>query len=193
MCSERVWLPCPAPFHSQAQRGKGPLAAQQASGLLLPQCTHRPLSGKITFSKTPVHFCFNRNENCFVFVFVLNLAGLIQVPLLSVTDGKLASSRRQVCAARKLPTQMKTWLGAGRPPLSPGRNQSARNPSHFSSRVPLEPTSLLPLLDTIQQGVHSCFSGYPPRAIPLGAQAGETTGSTTGASSYRDMRRWGQG
>lgn len=62
----------------------------------------------------------------------------------------------------KLPKQMKTWPGACMPPLSPGGNQSARNAPYFSSRELLEPISLTPLPDTIQQGVGSCTPRHCP-------------------------------
>lgn len=78
---------------------------------------------------------------------MLKLASLIQVPLLSVTDGKLANSRTQVRADWKLATQI-TGLAWGLQTITvtKGGNGGAKNSPYFQLQgppPPQEPTSLI--------------------------------------------------
>lgn len=76
---------------------------------------------------------------------MLKLASLIQVPLLSVTDGKLANSRTQVRADWKLATQI-TGLAWGLQTITvtKGGNGGAENSPYFQLQgPPQEPTSLI--------------------------------------------------
>lgn len=88
---------------------------------------------------------------------------MIPVPLLSVTDGKLANSGMQVQANRSCQQRHRSGLGLTDRHCSNEGKAAGKKPLPFSApEDPLEPRSLTPWPDTVQQGVRSCTPGCHP-------------------------------